>query len=50
MELLRVPGLGHVTVENILNLRREVRISSIDSPGKMGKRLSKADGYIEFGV
>jgi len=50
MELLRVPGLGHVTVENIIKLRREGRISSMDSLGKMGKRLSKAGGYIEFGV
>ncbi len=50
MELLRVPGLGHVTVENILKLRREGRINSIDSLGRMGKRLSKAGEYIEFGV
>jgi len=50
MELLRVPGLGHVTVENILKLRREGHISSMDSLGRMGKRLSKAGGYIEFGV
>lgn len=50
MELLRVPGLGHVTVDNIIKLRREGRISSMDSLGKMGKRLSKAGEYIEFGV
>jgi len=50
MELLRVPGLGHVTVENILKLRREGRINSMDSLGRIGKRLSKANEYIEFGV
>lgn len=50
MELLRVPGLGHVTVDLIMKLRREGRIRSMDDLGKTGKRLGKARGYIEFGV
>lgn len=50
MQLLRVPGLGHVTVEMILNLRREQRIRSIDGLGKKGKLLSKAAEYLEFGL
>lgn len=50
MELLRVPGLGHVTVELIMKLRRDGRIRSMYDLGRVGKRLGKAAGYIEFGV
>ncbi len=50
MELLRVPGLGHVTVDMIMKLRRKGRISSMDDLGRAGKRLNKARDYIEFGV
>ena len=50
MELLRVPGLGHVTVDLIVKLRRERRIRSMDDLGKVGRRLAKAHEYIEFGV
>lgn len=50
MHLLRVPGLGHVTVERILKLRREQRIRSMDDLGKTGRLLSKARQYIEFGL
>ncbi|HPS58787.1 MAG TPA: radical SAM protein [Spirochaetota bacterium] len=49
MQLLRVPGLGHVTVDMILRLRREQRIRSMDDLGKTGKRLVTARQYIEFG-
>ncbi len=50
MELLRVPGMGHVTVELIIKLRREGKIRSLYDLGRIGKRLSKAGEYIEFGV
>lgn len=50
MELLRVPGLGHVTVDLIMKLRREGRIRSMYDLGRVGKRLGKAAGYIEFGL
>lgn len=48
-ELLRVPGLGHVTVDQILELRKNgSRIRSMDSLGKLNKRLVKASGYVRF--
>ncbi len=50
MELLRVPGLGHVTVDIIAKARREGRIRSLDDLGKVGRRLGKAGKYIEFGL
>ena len=50
MQLLRVPGLGHVTVDMILKLRREQRIRSMDDLGKTGRLLSKARQYVEFGL
>ncbi|HOP63397.1 MAG TPA: radical SAM protein [Spirochaetota bacterium] len=50
MELLRVPGMGHVTVDLIMKIRREGRIRSMHDLGRVGKRLGKAAGYIEFGV
>jgi predicted DNA-binding helix-hairpin-helix protein len=45
-ELLRVPGLGHVTVERILKCRSEVRLGSLDGLGLRGKRLEKVRGYV----
>lgn len=50
MQLLRVPGFGHVTAELISRVRREGRIRSLDDLGKTGKRLAKARKYIEFGL
>lgn len=50
MELLRIPGLGHVTVDLIIRLRREGRIRSIHDLVRAGKRLSKAGEYVEFGA
>ena len=47
-ELLRVPGLGHVTVEHIISARREARLRSMDDLGRQGKRLSKAAEYVVF--
>lgn len=49
-ELLRVPGLGPVTVKRILDLRTNGgRIRSIEQLGKPGKLLRKAETYIKFG-
>jgi predicted DNA-binding helix-hairpin-helix protein len=49
-ELLRVPGLGPVTVNTILRIRKNgSKISSMDSLGKVGKRLTKAKKYVKFG-
>ncbi len=48
-ELLRVPGLGPVTVERILAFRRNhSRVRSLRDIGKPGKLLQKAAGYIRF--
>lgn len=48
-ELLRVPGLGHVTVDRILELRKGgSRIRSMEALGKTGKRLEKAGEYLKF--
>ncbi len=49
-QLLRVPGLGHVTVDLIRKIRKERKIRSLDDLGKTGKRLQKAGNYIEFGL
>ncbi|MFO7958076.1 MAG: radical SAM protein [Candidatus Brocadiia bacterium] len=48
-QLLRVPGLGPVTVSRILGLRREGhRIRSLRQVGRPGKRLREAADYLEF--
>ena len=48
-ELLRIPGLGHVTVDRILRHRKNgMKIKSIDELGKHGKRLKKSEKYIIF--
>lgn len=47
--LLRVPGLGPLSVETILRLRNcGKRIRRIEDLGRVGKRLSKASGYLRF--
>ncbi|MEN6427458.1 MAG: radical SAM protein [Phycisphaerales bacterium] len=48
MELLRVPGLGPVTVNRILELRREERLRVLDQIGRVGVRLEKARQYVAF--
>jgi len=48
MELLRVPGLGPVTVNRILALRREQRLRDLDQIGRIGARLEKARPYVAF--
>jgi predicted DNA-binding helix-hairpin-helix protein len=47
-ELLRVPGLGPITVNRILKMRKESRISSIETLGKFTKLLEKAAKYLRF--
>jgi len=46
--LLRVPGLGPVTVNRILEQRKTGRISHIEEVGKVGVRLRKAKQYLTF--
>lgn len=47
-ELLRVPGLGPVTVGRMLGRRRQGRLRSIGDIGRPGKRLRKAERYLVF--
>ena len=47
-ELLRVPGLGPVTVKRILKRRKAGRIRSIEDMGRVGGRLQKAGKYLVF--
>jgi len=46
--LLRVPGLGPLTVKRILQQRKHGRIRSIENVGKVGVRLKKAKKYLTF--
>jgi predicted DNA-binding helix-hairpin-helix protein len=46
--LLRVPGLGPVTVKRILEQRKSERIRRIEDVGKVGIRLKKASKYLHF--
>ncbi|MFB0553616.1 MAG: radical SAM protein [Phycisphaerae bacterium] len=46
--LLRVPGLGPVTVKRILEQRKTGRIRHIEDVGKVGARLEKAKQYLAF--
>jgi predicted DNA-binding helix-hairpin-helix protein len=46
--LLRVPGLGPVTVKRILERRKQSCIRSIEDVGKLGVRLEKANKYLTF--
>ncbi len=48
MELLRVPGLGPVTVNRLLQVRRSQRIGRLEEIGKMSVRLRKAQPYLRF--
>jgi len=47
-ELLKVPGLGPVTVKQILQRRKTARIWHIEDVGKAGLRLEKASKYLIF--
>ncbi|MBE0426712.1 MAG: radical SAM protein [Nitrospirae bacterium] len=46
--LLRVPGLGPDTVKRIFEIRRERKISRLETLGLKGKRLEKVSGYVIF--
>jgi predicted DNA-binding helix-hairpin-helix protein len=47
--LLRVPGLGQVMVDRILELRRQgIRVRSLDNLGRRTKVLNKAGPYVIF--
>ena len=47
-QLLRVPGLGPLTVNRILSRRKYSRLRQLEDLGKMTKLLAKASGYIRF--
>ena len=47
-ELLRVPGLGLITVHRILKYRRFSKLRRIEGIGKPNKRLNKAKQYLKF--
>jgi len=47
-ELLRVPGLGQITVDRILEHRKTARITTISDIGKTTSRLNKANSYLAF--
>ncbi|RKY08186.1 MAG: radical SAM protein, partial [Planctomycetota bacterium] len=46
--LLRVPGLGPVTVNRILKKRRSGKLTRIRDIGKVGTLLCKAQNYLTF--
>ena len=46
--LLRVPGLGPITVKRILQQRKQSRMKTIEDVGKAGVRLKKAKKYLTF--
>ena len=48
LELLRVPGLGPLTVKRILQRRRTQRLCRIEDVGRPGVRLGKAQAYLAF--
>jgi predicted DNA-binding helix-hairpin-helix protein len=47
-ELLKVPGLGPVTVNRIVELRRTEPVRDLDQIGRVGARLEKARSYLAF--
>jgi predicted DNA-binding helix-hairpin-helix protein len=46
--LLRIPGLGPVTVKRILEQRKSAKIRRMEDVGKVGIRLKKASKYLVF--
>ncbi len=48
-DLLRVPGLGPITVRKILQMRKFGQIRSIDDIGRETALLRKAEKYLYFG-
>lgn len=47
-DLLKVPGLGPISVNRILKQRKSSRIARIEDIGKAGVRLAKAQEYLVF--
>jgi predicted DNA-binding helix-hairpin-helix protein len=47
-ELLKIPGLGPITVNRIIKRRKQANIHEIAHIGKPGKLLRKAEKYIAF--
>jgi len=47
-DLLRVPGLGPITVNRIIERRRTQRLRRLDDLGRPGVRLKKAGAYLAF--
>lgn len=47
-ELLRVPGLGPITVTRIVKHRRYARLRRIEDVGKVGVLLKKAEKFLRF--
>jgi len=48
-KLMRIPGLGEVSVKRILNIRKSGgRIKRLEDLGNIGKRLKKVSEYISF--
>ena len=48
LELLRVPGLGPITVNRILQRRKQRRLRTLEDIGKPGALLKKAQTYLTF--
>jgi len=48
LRLLRVPGLGHITVNNLLKRRSEQRLRELSDIGKVTALLKKAAPFITF--
>jgi predicted DNA-binding helix-hairpin-helix protein len=48
LELMRVPGLGQITVGRILEQRKSSRIRAISDISKPTKLLNKANSYLAF--
>ncbi|MBL7152628.1 MAG: helix-hairpin-helix domain-containing protein [Phycisphaerae bacterium] len=47
-DLLKVPGLGPITVKRIIERRKQRRLRSIEDVGKVGALLKKAAEYVTF--
>ncbi|MEJ2647492.1 MAG: radical SAM protein [Sedimentisphaerales bacterium] len=48
LSLLKVPGLGPVTVDRIIKSRKSSQIRHLEQVGKVGVRLEKAGKYLTF--
>ena len=46
--LLKVPGLGPITVDHIIKTRKNSMIRGVEQIGKIGLRLKKAEKYLTF--